>query len=84
MNLGAQKVKAWRKRQRPKLTQAAMRFRFGLSSIMWSRIERGERKPPLDVAVKLEQAGVCDSQDWFREIPPPGDRAPADCLSAEA
>jgi transcriptional regulator with XRE-family HTH domain len=67
MNLGAQKVKAWRKSQQPKVAQAEMPARFGLSQVMWSRIEQGHRRPPLDVAIKLQRAGVCDAQDWFRE-----------------
>lgn len=66
MNLGAQKVKAWRYGQQPKAGQVALCERFGLSVIAWSRIERGERTPPLEQAVKLAQAGVCDESDWYK------------------
>ncbi|KPH59170.1 helix-turn-helix transcriptional regulator [Novosphingobium sp. ST904] len=52
-------------RQCPKARQSALSALFGLSTITWSRIERGERRPPLEQAVKLERAGVCEATDWF-------------------
>lgn len=75
MNLGAQKVKAWRHGHTPKRKQTALSALFGLSTIMWSRIERGERRPPLEQAVRLERAGVCKAVDWFE---PPVPLADAD------
>lgn len=75
MNLGAQKVKQWRHSHRPKAKQTALSALFGLSTIMWSRIERGERLPPLEQAVRLERAGVCKASDWYE---PPHEPCDAD------
>lgn len=76
MNLGAQKVKAWRRAQHPRVTQKHMARRFGLSMITWNRIECGHQLPPLQQAVALREAGVCDPGDWLR---PP--RADDECNS---
>lgn len=70
MNLGAQKVKAWRRAQSPRLSQTGMAERFGLSLMTWSRIENGHQMPPLEQAVELQKAGVCDPGDFLQAYDP--------------
>lgn len=77
-NRAAQKIRAWRKRQTPPLTQAEFGRRFGLAGITVSRIERGERLPRLRAAARLEQAGIVETADWTRPPAPsegPGEEA---------
>lgn len=82
MNRGAQKVKAWRRAQTPKVTQGEMRKRFGLTVVSWSRIEAGQHVPRPRVIKMLEDAGICSLQDWLS--PPLSDSdAPAGRSNSE-
>ncbi len=76
MNRGAQKTRAWREAQCPKVTQAEFARRFGYTNLTWSRIENGQWKPTVEMAVKLEQAGICSCEDWT--MPPLPDDAPGE------
>jgi transcriptional regulator with XRE-family HTH domain len=73
LNLGALKLRRWRLQtlttcpdtgRAKSLTQEEMGRRAGVSSMMISLLEKGERTPGFRLALRLNQMGVCAVEDW--------------------
>lgn len=78
-NLGAIKLRQWRRRGQaaenigpdagrpaPAITQEEVGDRAGVSKMMISKLESGERQPSLRLALRLQEMGVCETADWSR------------------
>jgi len=78
-NLGAIKLRQWRRRGQAAETigpdagrsartiaQEEVGDLAGVSKVMISLLERGERQPSLRLALRLQELGVCETADWSR------------------
>lgn len=65
-----QKMKEWRARQDPPMSQADLGAQLGLSFMQVHRIETGKADPRLSTMQLLEDMGVCDVGDWAKRPAP--------------
>jgi transcriptional regulator with XRE-family HTH domain len=70
MTHARQKMKEWRGRQIPPLSQADLGEKLGLSFMQIHRIETGKADPRLATMQLLQDLGVADVADWA-EVPEP-------------